>query len=57
MSFLGWLGVEGLKSRIYARPGSNLGIKRVPCFLVLRGLIREPQPYEKGKKGILPVLV
>ena len=37
------------------RPGSNLGIQRVP-FLVLRGLLGNPNPKKKHKRGLLLVL-
>ena len=37
------------------RPRSNLGIKRVLCFGLYKGMIREPIP-KTGNKGLLRVL-
>ena len=38
------------------RPGSNLGIKRAPFLGLIMGIIREPQPLKKEKKGLLLIL-
>ena len=38
------------------RPGSNLIRNREGICLVLKGIIRQPQPKKKEKRALLPVL-